>query len=213
MEIRETTCGDFVAVLASKAPTPGGGGAAALAGAIGMALGNMVGSLTVGKKKYADVQGDTIALKAEADLLQADLLDLADKDAEVFAPLSKAYGLPSETEEEKAHKDEVMEKCLREACSVPLKIMEKCCAAIDLHGEFEKKGSVIAISDVGCGVILCKSALQAASLNVFINTKSMKDHLYAQILNKKAAQMLIRYSKKADEIYERIAKNLTRGKI
>lgn len=213
MEIRECTCGDFVAVLASKAPTPGGGGAAALAGAIGMALGNMVGSLTLGKKKYAEVQEDIIALKEKADRLQTDLLNLADKDAEVFAPLSKAYGLPAETEEKKAHKDEVMEKCLREACSVPLEIMEKCGMAIGLHEEFEKKGTAIAISDVGCGVILCKSALQAASLNVFINTKSMKDRRYAQTLDEKATQILTNYTHKADEIYERIAKKLRGDKV
>ena len=102
MEFTKGTCEEFVEVLASKAPVPGGGGASALVGAIGTALGNMVGSLTLGKKKYADVQDDIIALKAKADALQAELLGLVQKDAEMFEPLSKAYGLPKETEEEKA---------------------------------------------------------------------------------------------------------------
>lgn len=107
----------------------GGGGASALVGAIGTALGNMVGSLTLGKKKYADVQDDIIALKAKADALQAELLGLVQKDAEMFEPLSKAYGLPKETEEEKAEKARVMEAALKDACSVPVEIMEKICEA------------------------------------------------------------------------------------
>ena len=95
-------CNEFVEVLASKAPVPGGGGASALVGAIGTALGNMVGSLTVGKKKYADVEEEMWELKKKADELQKELLHLIERDAEVFEPLSKAYGMPRETEEEKA---------------------------------------------------------------------------------------------------------------
>ena len=85
-------CNEFVEVLASKAPVPGGGGASALVGAIGTALGNMVGSLTVGKKKYAEVEAEMYELKAKCDKLQAELLQLIERDAEVFEPLSKAYG-------------------------------------------------------------------------------------------------------------------------
>ena len=94
MEYRSYPCGDFVEVLASREAVPGGGGASALVGAIGTALGNMVGSLTVGKKKYADVQADILRLKGEADALQREFLSLMDKDAEAFSPLSKAFGLP-----------------------------------------------------------------------------------------------------------------------
>ena len=102
MGFTKGTCEEFVEVLASKAPVPGGGGASALVGAIGMALGNMVGSLTVGKKKYADVEADILTLKEKATALQADFLRLVEADAEAFEPLSKAYGMPRETEEEKA---------------------------------------------------------------------------------------------------------------
>ncbi|MDR1422638.1 MAG: cyclodeaminase/cyclohydrolase family protein, partial [Coriobacteriales bacterium] len=147
------SCEDFVELLASSAPAPGGGGAAALVAAIGTALGNMVGSLTVGKKRYADVQDDIIALKARADALQRDLIRLVALDAEVFEPLAAAYGLPRETEAEKAYKTEVMETCLKECVAVPIQIMERCCEAIDLHEQFAAKGTAIAISDVGCGVI------------------------------------------------------------
>ncbi|MCL2617618.1 MAG: cyclodeaminase/cyclohydrolase family protein [Defluviitaleaceae bacterium] len=198
-------CTEFVDVLASKEPTPGGGGAAALVGAVGMALGNMVGSLTLGKKKYADVQDEIIALKAKADTLQTELLALVAADALAFEPLSRAYGLPSGTDEEKAEKARIMEDALRTASAVPIQIMEKCCEAIDLHRAFGEKGTAIAISDVGCGVVCCKAALQAASLNVFINTKSMKDREYAGRLNDNAHRMLDTYTALADEIFAGVA--------
>ena len=201
MGFTKNTCEEFVDVLASKAPVPGGGGASALVGAIGMALGNMVGSLTVGKKKYADVEADIIALKEKATALQADFLRLVDADAEAFEPLSKAYGMPKETEEQNAEKARVMAIVLKDACAVPMEIMEKCCEAIDVIEEFAAKGSALAISDAGVGVVFCKAALLGASLNVYINTKSMADKEYAASLNEKADKMIADYSKKADEIF------------
>ena len=173
-------CNEFVEVLGSKAPVPGGGGASALVGAVGTALGNMVGALTVGKKKYADVEEEMKELMAKATTLQDELLHLIERDAEVFEPLSKAYGMPRETEEEKAEKARVMEIVLKDACSVPMEIMEKCCEAIDLIVEFAAKGSALAISDAGVGAAFCKAALEGASLNVYINTKSMKNREYAE---------------------------------
>ena len=198
----------FTEVLASKAPVPGGGGASALVGALGTALGSMVGSLTVGKKKYAAVEEDIKGLMKQAEVLQAELLALVEKDAEVFAPLAAAYGMPKETEEEKAEKARVMELVLKDACSVPLEIMEKCCQAIDLHREFAEKGSVLAVSDAGVGVIFAKAALQGASLNVFINTGSMQDRAYAETLNEKAERMLMEYTVAADEVYAKVYSQL-----
>ena len=186
-------CNEFVEVLASKAPVPGGGGASALVGA--------VGSLTVGKKKYADVEEEMWELKAKSDALQKDLLRLIERDAEVFEPLSKAYGMPRETEEEKAEKARVMEIVLKDACSVPMEIMEKCCEAIEIIKEFAAKGSALAISDAGVGAAFCKAALEGASLNVYINTKSMKNREYAEELNAKCDAMLEKYTKMADEIF------------
>lgn len=205
----DLSCREFIDVLASKAPAPGGGGAAAYVGAIGMALGNMVGSLTVGKPKYADVEADIIELKEQADALQDRLLALVAADAEAFEPLSRAYGLPKETDEEKAHKAQVMEKCLHDACEVPLDIMRACCEAIDLHEQFAAKGTAIAISDVGCGVICCKAALKAASLNVFINTGSMKELDHAAACNLEARKMLDTYCAKADEIFADVEKRFS----
>ncbi len=205
MKIVDYSCKDFVEVLASKEPVPGGGGASALMGAVGTALGNMVGSLTVGKKRYADVEEDMQRMKAKADALQQEFLHLVDRDAEVFEPLSKAYGLPRETPEQQKHKAEVMAAVLKDACSVPFEIMETCCEAIDLMAEFAEKGSAIAISDAGCGAAFCRAALIGASLNVFINTKSMDDRTYAEDINKKAYAMLDKYLPLCDSIVKQVS--------
>lgn len=208
MSFTTYTCEDFVEVLSTKAPVPGGGGASALVGAIGTALGNMVGSLTVGKKKYADVEADIIVLKEKADALQKDFLHLVEEDARVFEPLSKAYSMPKDTEEEKAEKARVMEIVLKDACSVPMEIMKKCCEAIDIIEEFAKKGSVIALSDAGVGAAFCKAALLGASLNVFINTKSMVNREYAEKLNQEAEEMIATYSAKADAVFTNVKDRL-----
>jgi len=197
----EKTCTDFIEVLASKEPVPGGGGASALVGAIGMALGSMVGNLTLGKKKYADVQEDILVILQKAGALQNDLLSLVEKDAEVFAPLSKAYGLPAETEQQKADKARVMEEALKVACSAPMEIMETAMTCIDLHEELAQKGTRIAISDVGVGVICLKSALLGASLNVYINTNLMKDRQYADGINARAEKLIREGTQKADRIF------------
>ena len=201
-------CTEFVEVLASKAPVPGGGGASALVGAIGTALCTMVGSLTVGKKKYAAVEAEISGLMEKATELQNALLELIEKDAEVFEPLSRAYGLPKETEEERAEKARVMEGCLRDACSVPMDIMRRCCEVIDLIGVFAEKGSVLAVSDAGVAAACCKGALKGASLNVYINTKSMKNREYAEELNKECDGMLAKYGPMADEIFDSVLAKL-----
>ncbi|MFV0528583.1 MAG: cyclodeaminase/cyclohydrolase family protein [Lachnospiraceae bacterium] len=205
MDFAKSTCTEFVEVLASKAPTPGGGGASALVGAVGIALGNMVGSLTVGKKKFADVEERMQELKAQSDKLQEDFLQLIHKDAAAFEPLAKAYSLPSATPEEKAEKERIMEIVTKNACLVPLEIMEKCAEAIDLIEEFAHKGTRLAISDAGAGAIICKGALQAASLNIFINTKTMSNRAEAEELNTKANALLDEYTQKAEGIFEYVS--------
>lgn len=203
MDMTNESCRKFVEVLASSAPTPGGGGAAALVGAVGTALGNMVGSLTVGKKKYADVEAEILELKAKCDRLQTELLDLVKKDAEGFEPLAKAYGIPKDD----PNRAEILEKATVEACKVPMEIMEKCCEALDYIQIFAEKGSRLAVSDAGCGAVCCKAALQAASLNVFINTKSLKDRTVAEELNRQANVMLNKYCALAEEIFADVRAN------
>ncbi len=197
MDMTMESCRTFVEVLASNAPAPGGGGAAALVGAIGTALGNMVGSLTVGKKKYAAVEAEIIELKAKCDALQKELLDQVEADEVNFLPLAKAYGIPKDD----PNRDKIMEEATIIACSTPMKIMELCCQAIEYIAVFAEKGSRLAVSDAGCGAVICKAALQAASLNVFINTKSLKNRDVAEDMNRQANLMLNKYGALADEIF------------
>lgn len=203
MDMTTESCRKFVEVLASNAPAPGGGGAAALVGAIGTALGNMVGSLTVGKKKYAAVEEEIVALKARCDALQTELLDQVEADDKGFVPLAKAYGIPKDD----PNRNAILEDATVTACAVPMHIMELCCQALDYIAVFAEKGSRLAVSDAGCGAVCCKAALQAASLNVFINTKSLKNRQTAEELNRKANAMLDRYCRLADDIFGEVRKN------
>ena len=194
----------FTEELASPAPVPGGGGASALAAAIGVSLGDMVGELTVGKKKYANVEEEIQSLMARAQALRIRFLELVDADAAAFAPLAKAYGIPKED----PNRAQIMEEALKTACSVPMDIMRACAEAIDIIEEFAAKGSKLAVSDAGCGAILCKAAMQAAALNVFINTKSMKDLSCKAALEKEADALLTKYTDLGDTIYESVANSL-----
>ena len=199
MTMVDQTCSAFIEVLASKAPVPGGGGAAAMGGAIGMALSNMVGNLTVGKKKYADVEGEVKELVAKGEAVILKLKRLVDKDAEVFEPLSKAYGLPKNTPEEVKFKEETMENCCKTACGVPMEIMRAAFEGIKIHARMGEIGTMIAISDVGCGVVFLKSALISGSLNVIINLNTIKDPAFLSATRKEMDELLSTGSKMADE--------------
>lgn len=202
------TIGGWTEVLASKEPVPGGGGASALGGVLGAALGQMVANLTVGKKRYADVEEEMQQSLIRLKKLQEDLMDLADQDAEVFAPLAKAYKMPSETEEQKAEKARVMEERLLAASLVPMQMMEKASAVLNILEELEKKGSRMAISDVGVAAQFARAALLGAVMNVYINTRSMEDREKAAKLNERAGQLIAEGVKRADAIYQRVQKRL-----
>ena len=208
MELMEQSCGQFLAELSSKAPTPGGGGTAALVGAAGVALGNMVGNLTTGKKKYAAVEEEIQALNTRAQDLRRELEQLVQADADAFAPLAAAYGLPKETPEQAAHKAAVLEKALDAAAEVPLQIMRRCASGIALAEQYAAKGSVMAVSDAGCAAVLCKAALQAASLNVFINTRLMTDRARAAELDAQAEQLLVDSVPQADAVFAAVTNQL-----
>ena len=179
MAMKEQKIEEFINDLASAAPTPGGGGAAGLVAAVGMALGDMVLSLTTGKKKYAQYQEEIDALMVRADELQKELLLAMDKDAEAFEPLAKAYALPKETFEEVDKRNQVMEEALYDAAKAPIEMMKVIVEA--MH----------AISDAGCGIQMCGAALNSASLNVYINTKMMNDRLQAVRFEKEAEELLL----------------------
>lgn len=191
--------------LASSAPTPGGGGAAALCGALGIALGNMVGSLTLGKKKYADVQEDIAELNAKAEALRAGFVALVDADAEAFAPLSRAYSIHKDD----PARDEIMEPALLRAAEAPLEIMRKCAEALELISGYAAKGSALAISDAGCAAALCGAAMESAALNVKINTKSMKNRAVADNINAEMNELLQKYFALSQEIYNDVSGRLS----
>lgn len=192
---------DYVLDLSSKDPVPGGGGTAAVAGALGAALGGMVASLTIGKEKYKESEAIMTSLKARAYTIQKELLELAEADAEVFSKLAPCYKMPEGTDEEKENKSRLMEAALKDAADVPLKIMRKACEAIVLMDGFAKRGSSLAISDAGCGALLCKAALQSAWLNVCINTKAMKDREYAGKIDAEGLELLSQNLSIADSVY------------
>lgn len=199
--IEQMQVSEFLTELSSKAPVPGGGGASAVAGALGNALGQMVANLTIGKKKYLDAEEEIKDLLEQMKKGQENFLQLAAADAQVFAPLAAAYTLPYGTEEEKLYKDQVMEKNLLEASLVPIQIMEKALMMLDILEILQKKGSRMAVSDVGVGVQFIRTALLGAVMNVYINTKSMKKREKAEELNLYADQMMKKGIEKADAVY------------
>lgn len=195
---------DFVNLLAAKEPVPGGGGAAALVGALGIALCSMVGNYTTGKKAYAGVEPDIQRMLDQAQAVRQRLLALIHEDAEAFLPLSRAYAIPKENPTRAA----TIEEATKRACAAPLEMMRQVCTAIDLLDEMGQKGSRMLLSDVGCGLYLCRAALEAASLNVFVNTKTLADREFAQTVEAEADQMLSTYVPRAEKsaaiVYSRI---------
>ena len=206
--VESMTIQEFLDVLSSKEPVPGGGGASALAGALGNALGQMVANLTIGKKKYALVEDEIKELAERMKGIQGQFSALADQDAKVFAPLAKCYSLPSGTEEEKAYKAEVMEARLLDASLVPMEIMEKASEMLEIMDILADKGSRMAVSDVGLGVQFIRTALLGAVMNVYINTKSMKNREKAEEMNEKAERLIKEGTEAADRIYQKVLEQL-----
>ncbi|MGN8848622.1 cyclodeaminase/cyclohydrolase family protein [Bariatricus sp. HCP28S3_C2] len=199
---------EFLEELSSSAPVPGGGGASAAAGAYAAALGLMVGNLTTGKKKYADVEEEICESMKKLEQLRDKLTRLVDEDAKAFEPLSKAYGMPKETEEQKKLKEQVMETALREACRVPLEIMEVSIEVMELLQGLEEKGSRLAVSDAGVGILFAKTSLEGASLNIFINTRLMKDRQYAEELNQRADAWIARGRTLEQQVYHGVLEKI-----
>lgn len=199
---------EFVDALASKAPTPGGGGAAAYAGALASALASMVGNLTVGKKKYAAVEERVQAELLELEDTRVRLLELIDADAEAFAPLAAAYGMPKGTEEEAAAQQAALQAALVDACEVPLEIMRQCVQVVESCVFLAKHGSVLAVSDAGAGAVLAKAALLAASLNVRINIGSMADGARAAAYRDEMEDLIAAGGALADDVYADVVERL-----
>ncbi len=204
MAFRDQTIEAFIQELSSKAPIPGGGGASALVGALSASLTHMVGALTVGKPKYAAVEAEMQELLNDTEALANRFLALMDEDAEAFEPLAQAYRLPKETDEEKANKAVLMEAALKSAVQPPLEIMETCAKSLPLIALCAEKGSVVAVSDAGVAASLCRAALEGASLNVFINTQGMQDKEYAESLNTRAKELLVKAGAEAEALFHSV---------
>jgi len=196
----DMSCVGFAEVLASREPVPGGGGASALVGALGVALCSMVGNLTVGRKKYAQYENDLKVILIEAEGVRNKLLELIDEDAKAFDPLAKAYSISKDDPQ----RQEIMEKVLTDACIAPLEMMRCCCHAIELLEEMLDKGSVTLVSDVGCGALFSKAALSGASLNIFINSASLSDREKAKAIEREADAMLEKYIPRAEAVAKEV---------
>jgi len=189
---------EFTDILASKAPVPGGGGVAALVGAYGAALCAMAGNLTVGKKKYAAVEADIYEMIDKCSKHQKKLLELVDEDAKMFEPLSQAYAIPKDAPD----RDKILEEATLTACQAPMDMMIHCCEMIYIQEEMLEKGSALLVSDVGCGALCSAAALESAAMNVFINTKTMKNRFVAEKVNNRVEEMLKEYIPRARKVAE-----------
>ena len=198
MKMLEKPATQFLSELSSNAPVPGGGGASAAVGAFAAALGMMVTNLTIGKKKYADYEEEVKAVRDRLEGLRDQLIDLVDGDAVAFEPLSKAYSIPKDVPE----RDTIMENALYEASVVPMSIMETVLAAAKELEILVAKGSKLAVSDVGVGILFAQAAIEGASLNVYINTKSMKDRERAAALDAKADAIIAEGAALKARIYD-----------
>lgn len=196
----ERSCASFAEALAAKRSVPGGGGAAALAGALAAALCSMVGNFTTGKRRYAVHEGDVRRMLADAEGARTRLLELVDEDAATFEPLSVAYGIPRED----PTRAERLEAATKGACAAPVEMMEQTCRVIELLEEMGEKGSRMLLSDVGCGALLARAALEAASLNVYVNTRSLQDRDFAEGLERRCDRMLDEYAPRAEALEARV---------
>lgn len=191
----------FLDELASKAPTPGGGGAAAYCGALAAALGSMVGNLTAGKPRYVEVEAEVCLHLEHLEAARARLVALVAEDAVAFAPVAAAYKMPKATPEEAAAKEEALQAALTGACEVPLEIMRQCAAVLDSCEFMAHHGSRLAVTDAGVAAVFAKAAVQGARLNVLINVELMSDAAKAQAYRAEADDILGVACRKADEVY------------
>jgi formiminotetrahydrofolate cyclodeaminase len=204
----DLTCTEFVAQTFSKTPVPGGGSVAALVGTLGVGLEGMVCSLTQGKKKYAQYEEDIVRMAAKIENLKNRLLSLVDEDAKSFYPLSQVYSMNATTSDELRQKENKMQEVLKKAIQPPIEIIRECYQAAQFLEELSKKGSVLALSDVGCAAQLLRSATHSAWLNVLINLKGITDELFIQSCNAELLPMIDSTCHICDMVYEKISLQL-----
>ena len=206
--IKDQSVAVFLDALASKAPTPGGGGAAAIMGAMGAALVSMVCTLTLGKEKYAAVDDEMRALLAEAERLRTTLTDEIAADAAAFDRVMAAYGLPKGDDAEKAARTAAIQGALRTATEVPLACARICAAVIALSGRAAEIGNLNVISDAGVAVMAAYAGLKSAALNVYINVGAIKDASFASAARATIDALVAQGETAMPEIYARVKNKL-----
>lgn len=207
-EIKDKSVEFFLDELASKAPTPGGGSAAALMGAQAAALISMVCNLTIGKPKYSEVEGDMKALLVRSEALRSELLAMIKADVDVFNKLMASYGLAKATEEEKLVRSAQIQTVLKEATLVPLACAKACSEVLVLSKEAAEKGNVNVVSDAGVAVMSAYAGLKSAALNVYINAGSLKDRDFAEEQLASLELVLEGAEINTDEIYQLVKRKL-----
>lgn len=188
-DLTKLSCQEFLEKLASNAPTPGGGGGAAMAGALAVALTSMVGNLTVGKEKFAEQEAEVKEILARAEALRLQMLDLVNADAEVFDSFMVSYRLPKVTDEEKLARNQAIQNAAKQAAEVPFKITEACLEVMKLAERIAVIGNPSAITDAAVSAIMARAALRSAVYNVVVNLKLIKDEAYNKAMYAKLEAM------------------------
>jgi formiminotetrahydrofolate cyclodeaminase len=207
-QIKDTGVEPFIEALASQSATPGGGSAAAIIGAMGAALVSMVCNLTIGKKKYADVEGEMKELLGKAEALRMRLIGMIEDDVKAFDAVMGAYGMAKETEADKAARDRAIQAALKQATDVPMRCCHAAREVIDLAGTAADKGNLNVISDAGVGVLAAYAALRSAALNVFTNTRMITDKTFAEAKLKELNALLAGAEAATERAY-----GVVRGKL
>ncbi len=208
MKLVDMQLAEFVNVMASDEPAPGGGSTAALQGALGAALTAMVAALTVGKKKYADVQPLAEATEQKAQALKAKFIDIIDRDTEAFNQVSAVFTMPKNTDEEKAARKAAMQAALKACTKTPFEMMTLADETLAVIEPVVGKLNASAASDLGCAVLSLKAAIQGAWLNVLINISGIQDEDFAQSYRQQGQALLDKNLALADNIYQQILTSL-----
>lgn len=208
MKLAELKTAEFVDLLASDAPAPGGGSAAALEGALGAALTAMVCGLTVGKKKYAEFEELAQSAQKKALDLKARFVDVMDRDTEAFNVVSAAFGMPKATDEEKAARSAAIQKGLEGCTKTPFEMMELAVETLELTASILGKSNDSAASDLGVSALSLRAAIQGAWLNVLINIGSLKNKELAEDYRVKGEALLAKALPLADQIYDTVVRSM-----
>jgi formiminotetrahydrofolate cyclodeaminase len=207
-QLLDTTMGQFLDQLASKAPTPGGGSVAALTGAMAAGLITMVCDLTIGKKTYAEFEAEAKAIRERAEAARAELQRLGQEDISVFERLSAAYKLPKTTDADAATRRAAIQTVTKQATEVPLRMARVLVGLVPLCTPLARHGSRLAVSDVGVAAHLIKAAVPSALLNVDINLAVLEDQQFVRETRAHVEDMIVGLAEEVDGVlelvYERI---------